>query len=84
MDAQQSRKGSRQYRLQRQWQPTYKQSHRNATGHRMSVTRQPGARYAFNKVAGNRLHKQVSGIPIDGIKGVNSDICDDRTIGCGL
>ena len=61
MDAQKSRTGSRQYCLQRQWEPTHKQPHSNATGDRTAVARQPWAWNSVNQIAGEFAHNCFSG-----------------------
>ena len=61
MDAQYSRTGSRQYRLQRQWKPTHEQSHGYATGDGTAVTGKPRAWNSVDNVASKLVHTDSSG-----------------------
>ena len=61
MDAQYSRTGSRQYRLQRQWKPTHEQPHSYSTGNGAAVTGKPRAWNSVDNVASKLVHTNSSG-----------------------
>lgn len=78
MDAQHSRKGSCQYRLQRQWHPTDKQTHGDATGHRVSVTRQPRAWDPVQNCSRHSHHVNSNGRGQSRMKGNFREFRKDR------
>ena len=61
MDAQHRRKGARQYCLQWQWQPTDKQTHRNAAGDCVPITGKPWSWNSGKYVAGAFHHTTSNG-----------------------
>ena len=84
MDAQYSRTGSRQYRLQRQWKPTHEQPHSYSTGNGAAVTGKPRAWTSVDNVASNLVHTVFSDRRWCQIKRTVGEFHARRLNSCGL